>query len=33
VSRLQHTGWVPRIPLAEGIHSTYRWYLEKSAAG
>jgi GDP-L-fucose synthase len=33
VSRLQRTGWVPRIPLVEGIHSTYRWYLEKSAAG
>ena len=33
VSRLKRTGWVPRIPLAEGIHSTYRWYLGKSAAG
>jgi GDP-L-fucose synthase len=33
VSRLKRTGWTPRIPLAEGIHSTYRWYLEKSAAG
>lgn len=33
VSRLQRTGWVPRIPLTEGIHSTYRWYLEKSATG
>jgi GDP-L-fucose synthase len=33
VSRLKRTGWTPRISLAEGIHSTYRWYLEKSAAG
>jgi GDP-L-fucose synthase len=33
VSRLKRTGWAPRIPLAEGIHATYRWYLEKSAAG
>ena len=33
VSRLKRTGWVPRIPLAEGIQSTYRWYLNKSAAG
>jgi GDP-L-fucose synthase len=33
VSRLKHTGWTPRISLAEGIHSTYRWYLEKSVAG
>jgi GDP-L-fucose synthase len=32
VSRLKRTGWTPRISLAEGIHSTYRWYLEKSAA-
>jgi GDP-L-fucose synthase len=33
VSRLKRTGWMPRNSLAEGIHSTYRWYLEKSAAG
>jgi GDP-L-fucose synthase len=33
VSRLKRTGWTPRISLAEGIHSTYRWYLEKSAVG
>ena len=32
VSRLKRTGWTPRIPLADGIKSTYRWYLEKSAA-
>jgi GDP-L-fucose synthase len=33
VSRLKRTGWTPLISLAEGIHATYRWYLEKSAAG
>jgi len=33
VARLKRTGWTPRISLAEGIHATYRWYLEKSAAG
>jgi len=33
VSRLKRIGWAPRISLAEGIHSTYRWYLGKSAAG
>ena len=32
VSRIKRTGWRPRIPLAEGIQSTYRWYLAKSAA-
>lgn len=33
ISRLSRTGWEPRIALAEGIRATYRWYLEKSAAG
>ena len=27
VSRLSALGWAPRIPLAEGIRSTYQWFL------
>jgi GDP-L-fucose synthase len=27
-SRLRATGWAPRIGLAEGVASTYRWFLE-----
>ena len=27
VSRLSALGWTPRIPLAEGIRSTYQWFL------
>jgi GDP-L-fucose synthase len=26
VSRLKALGWTPRIPLSEGIRSTYEWY-------
>jgi GDP-L-fucose synthase len=29
VSRLAGTGWSARIPLREGIESTYRWFLEQ----
>jgi GDP-L-fucose synthase len=28
VSRLHALGWKARIPLREGIESTYRWFLE-----
>ncbi len=28
VSRIAATGWKPRIGLAEGLASTYRWYLD-----
>lgn len=28
VSRLNSLGWEPRIPLREGIESTYRWFIE-----
>ena len=28
VSRIAGTGWKPRIGLAEGLASTYRWYLD-----
>jgi len=31
VSRLTALGWRPRIPLAEGVAATYRWWLEHSA--
>jgi GDP-L-fucose synthase len=33
VSRLARTGWTPGISLADGVRSTYQWYLEKAAAG
>ncbi|HUA83978.1 MAG TPA: hypothetical protein VMB85_08975, partial [Bryobacteraceae bacterium] len=26
VTRLRELGWTPRIPLAEGIRSTYDWF-------
>ena len=29
--KLKALGWRPRIGLIEGIHSTYRWYLENAA--
>ena len=32
VSRIEATGWKPRIGLDEGLASTYRWYLDNSAA-
>ncbi|HZU24421.1 MAG TPA: GDP-L-fucose synthase [Bryobacteraceae bacterium] len=32
VSRLTALGWKPRIPLAEGIRSTYQWFRENAAA-
>jgi GDP-L-fucose synthase len=28
VSKLYALGWQPKIPLREGIESTYRWYVE-----
>jgi nucleoside-diphosphate-sugar epimerase len=28
VSRLAAMGWRARIPLAEGVATTYRWYLD-----
>ena len=28
VSKLSGLGWKPKIPLEEGIASTYRWFLE-----
>jgi GDP-L-fucose synthase len=31
VSRIKATGWIPKIPLREGIAETYRWYLQKTA--
>ena len=27
-SRLRELGWVPRVPLREGLERTYRWFLE-----
>ncbi len=33
VSRLQALGWKARIPLREGLASTYRWYVENFGAG
>ncbi len=33
VSRLQALGWKARIPLREGLASTYRWYVENFSAG
>ena len=33
VSRLRGLGWEPRIPLADGLADTYRWFLEHHAAG
>jgi nucleoside-diphosphate-sugar epimerase len=29
VSRLHALGWSSRIPLEEGLASTYRWYRDK----
>jgi GDP-L-fucose synthase len=31
VSRLRALGWEPRVPLREGIESTYSWFLEHRA--
>jgi GDP-L-fucose synthase len=33
VSRLTATGWTARTPLADGIRSTYAWFLENEIAG
>ena len=33
VSRLQALGWKAKIPLREGLASTYRWYIENFGAG
>lgn len=27
-SARQHLGWEPKMPLAEGLHRTYRWFME-----
>jgi GDP-L-fucose synthase len=32
VGRLRELGWSPRIELAEGIRSTYQWFLDHEAA-
>jgi GDP-L-fucose synthase len=32
VSKMTALGWTPRIALADGIRSTYRWFLEHSSA-
>ena len=32
VSRLNALGWKPRIPLADGLRETYRWYRENTGA-
>lgn len=32
ISKLRELGWQPRIPLQDGIASTYRWWLEQGAA-
>ena len=31
-SRLTASGWAPRIALADGIRSTYAWYLSQAAS-
>jgi GDP-L-fucose synthase len=31
ISKLQSLGWEPKIPLREGIASTYEWFLERHA--
>ncbi|MGH8221657.1 MAG: GDP-L-fucose synthase family protein [Woeseiaceae bacterium] len=31
-TRLRQTGWRPRLSLDEGLHATYRWFLEHAAA-
>ena len=31
VTKLARLGWKPRIALADGIRSTYRWYLDNAA--
>ncbi len=33
ISRLTALGWRPRIPLEEGIQTTYRWFLERHTGG
>jgi GDP-L-fucose synthase len=33
VSRLRALGWAPKIPLRDGIRSTYEWYLANEARG
>jgi GDP-L-fucose synthase len=33
VSKLERLGWKPKIPLAEGIRTTYAWYTEQLAGG
>jgi GDP-L-fucose synthase len=31
VTKLTRLGWKPRIALADGIRSTYRWFLDNAA--
>ena len=33
VTRIKALGWSPRIPLGEGLASTYQWFVEHGAAG
>jgi len=30
ISRIKTLGWEPRIPLEEGLHSTYEWFLKNN---
>jgi GDP-L-fucose synthase len=32
VSRIRKAGWRPRIPLEQGLRSTYQWYCANVAA-
>jgi GDPmannose 4,6-dehydratase/GDP-L-fucose synthase len=32
VSRLREMGWAAKIPLEEGVRTTYEWFLENHAA-
>lgn len=31
-TRLRDMGWSPRVPLIDGLHSTYRWFLDNHTA-
>ncbi|MEP6811076.1 MAG: GDP-L-fucose synthase, partial [Chthoniobacterales bacterium] len=32
ISKISALGWQPKIPLRDGIASTYRWFLEHESA-